>query len=499
MVEKIYKKVIYALARVAVKYIEHKKKRQQNKSVNYINSTKPESDIEYNKKAIADNIPVEDISSVTNINDIDDSIFLGQKKDIDIIDLGKDTESDEAETKPMTNEDRLDMLLSQMMPPSNSAAMANLTETADSVDTTNPMETIDSVGVANLTETVDSADAVNLTETVETADAVNPTKIVNSIDTAGHEASNEYKDTNKQKEIDRATDSFETSLSDNLAADAVKLDESTEVSDKLHNVNNDEYIDLETKIVEKTESFESEKNAKADFEILKNDNADDKTDSESDDKTYNDNTNNDENEKYSYRSIMTDDYDRYSEELGIKALRQELRRVKYNSKFAGTLFNTVGTLLVVAAIAVLVANLWLPILQVTGTSMSPTLEEGQVLMASKGNTFKTGDVIAFYLNNKILVKRVIAMPGDWVNISDDGTVYVNDIALDEPYLKEKSLGDCNIDLPYQVPESKIFVMGDNRSVSLDSRNTAIGCISEEQVVGKVTLGLWPLTKIGKID
>lgn len=475
MVEKIYKKVIYALARVAVKYIEHKKKRQQNKSVNYINSTKPESDIEYNKKAIADNIPVEDISSVTNINDIDDSIFLGQKKDIDIIDLGKDTESDEAEPKPMTNEDRLDMLLSQMMPPSNSVAMANLTETAD------------------------SADAVNLTETVETADAVNPTKIVNSIDTAGHEASNEYKDTNKQKEIDRATDSFETSLSDNLAADVVKLDESTEVSDKLHNVNNDEYTDLETKIVEKTESFESEKNAKADFEILKNDNADDKTDSESDDKTYNDNTNNDENEKYSYRSIMTDDYDRYSEELGIKALRQELRRVKYNSKFAGTLFNTVGTLLVVAAIAVLVANLWLPILQVTGTSMSPTLEEGQVLMASKGNTFKTGDVIAFYLNNKILVKRVIAMPGDWVNISDDGTVYVNDIALDEPYLKEKSLGDCNIDLPYQVPESKIFVMGDNRSVSLDSRNTAIGCISEEQVVGKVTLGLWPLTKIGKID
>ena len=475
MVEKIYKKVIYALARVAVKYIEHKKKRQQNKSVNYINSTKPESDIEYNKKAIADNIPVEDISSVTNINDIDDSIFLGQKKDIDIIDLGKDTESDEAEPKPMTNEDRLDMLLSQMMPPSNSAAMANLTETADSVDTT------------------------NLTETVETADAVNPTKIVNSIDTAGHEASNEYKDTNKQEEIDRATDSFETSLSDNLAADVVKLDESTEVSDKLHNVNNDEYTDLETKIVEKTESFESEKNAKADFEILKNDNTDDKTDSESDDKTYNDNTNNDENEKYSYRSIMTDDYDRYSEELGIKALRQELRRVKYNSKFAGTLFNTVGTLLVVAAIAVLVANLWLPILQVTGTSMSPTLEEGQVLMASKGNTFKTGDVIAFYLNNKILVKRVIAMPGDWVNISDDGTVYVNDIALDEPYLKEKSLGDCNIDLPYQVPESKIFVMGDNRSVSLDSRNTAIGCISEEQVVGKVTLGLWPLTKIGKID
>ena len=456
MVEKIYKKVIYALARVAVKYIEYKKKRQQNKSVNYINSTKSESDIEYNKKAIADNIPVEDISSVTNINDIDDSIFLGQKNDIDIIDLGKDTEQDEAEPKPMTNEDRLDMLLSQMMPPTDSAIKVNSTN-AD-----------------NTTEMADSVDMANPAEEIDSVDVVDPTETVDSIEAAGQKSSNEYADTYEQEDV-------------------LKFDESTEVSDKLHNINNDEYTDLETKIVEKAESFESEKNAKADFEILKNDDVDDKTDSESDDKTHND-----ENEKYSYRSIMTDDYDRYSEELGIKALRQELRRVKYNSKFAGTLFNTVGTLLVVAAIAVLVANLWLPILQVTGTSMSPTLEEGQILMASKGNAFKTGDVIAFYLNNKILVKRVIAMPGDWVNISDDGTVYVNDIALDEPYLKEKSLGDCNIDLPYQVPESKIFVMGDNRSVSLDSRNTAIGCISEEQVVGKVTLGLWPLTKIGKI-
>lgn len=462
MVEKIYKKVIYSLARVAVKYIEYKKKRQQNKSVNYINSTKSESDIEYNKKAIADNIPVEDISSVTNINDIDDSIFLGKKNDIDIIDLGKDTELDEAEPKPMTNEDRLDMLLSQMMAPSDSVTKVNLTN-AD-----------------NTTEMADSVDTANPAETIDPVDVVDPTETVDLIEAAGQKSANEYADTYEQEDV-------------------VKFDESTEVSDKLHNINNDEYTDLETKIVEKAESFESEKNAKADFEILKNDDEEDKTDSESDDKIYNDKTHNDENEKYSYRSIMTDDYDRYSEELGIKALRQELRRVKYNSKFAGTLFNTVGTLLVVAAIAVLVANLWLPILQVTGTSMSPTLEEGQILMASKGNAFKTGDVIAFYLNNKILVKRVIAMPGDWVNISDDGTVYVNDIALDEPYLKEKSLGDCNIDLPYQVPESKIFVMGDNRSVSLDSRNTAIGCVSEEQVVGKVSFGLWPLTKIGKID
>ena len=195
------------------------------------------------------------------------------------------------------------------------------------------------------------------------------------------------------------------------------------------------------------------------------------------------------------------DYDEdnaYAEELQIKELRQELRRVKYNQKFAGALFNTIGTLIVVAAIAVLISTLWLPILQVTGTSMSPTLEEGEVLLASKGTSYKSGDVVAVYYNNKILVKRVIATAGDWVNISEDGTVYVNDIAIDESYLVEKDFGDCNIELPYQVPESKIFVMGDNRSVSLDSRNTAIGCISEEQIVGNVSFRLWPLSEIGKL-
>lgn len=193
-----------------------------------------------------------------------------------------------------------------------------------------------------------------------------------------------------------------------------------------------------------------------------------------------------------------DEDNAYTQELQIKELRQELRRVKYNQKFLGALFNTIGTLLVVAAIAVLVSNLWLPILEVSGTSMSPTLKEGEVILASKNTNFESGDVVAFYFNNKILVKRVIATAGDWVNISEDGTVYVNDIAIDESYLVEKDFGDCNIELPYQVPESKIFVMGDNRSVSLDSRNTAIGCISEEQIVGNVTFRLWPLSGMGSL-
>ena len=195
------------------------------------------------------------------------------------------------------------------------------------------------------------------------------------------------------------------------------------------------------------------------------------------------------------------DYDEeseFSEDLQIRQMRQELRRVKYNYRFVSALYSTIGTMLVVAAIAVLIANLWLPVLQVTGASMSPTLEEGQVLLANKGSNLETGDIIAFYYNNKILVKRVIAVAGDWVYIDETGKVYVNDIAIDEPYLTDKALGNCNIEMPYQVPESQIFVMGEHRSVSLDSRNTTIGCISEEQILGKVYYCLWPVESLGKI-
>ena len=193
-----------------------------------------------------------------------------------------------------------------------------------------------------------------------------------------------------------------------------------------------------------------------------------------------------------------DEESEFSEDLQIRQMRQELRRVKYNYRFVSALYSTIGTMLVVAAIAVLIANLWLPVLQVTGASMSPTLEEGQVLLANKGSNLETGDIIAFYYNNKILVKRVIAVAGDWVYIDETGKVYVNDIAIDEPYLTDKALGNCNIEMPYQVPESQIFVMGDHRSVSLDSRNTTIGCISEEQILGKVYYCLWPVESLGKI-
>lgn len=177
----------------------------------------------------------------------------------------------------------------------------------------------------------------------------------------------------------------------------------------------------------------------------------------------------------------------------------EYQRVRNRSRFAASVRSTVNVILIVVAIAVLVAMLWLPVLRIYGKSMQSTLHSDDIVLAQKGSSFKTGDVIAFYYNNKILVKRVIANSGDYVNIDKDGNVYVNDVELDEPYLDEKSYGETNIELPYQVPEGKVFVMGDNRAVSIDSRNTAIGCISEEQIVGKVAFRIWPLKSFGRIQ
>ena len=177
-------------------------------------------------------------------------------------------------------------------------------------------------------------------------------------------------------------------------------------------------------------------------------------------------------------------------------LEAELLRVKYKRRYRSVLKSTVYTLVIVAAIAVLVATLWLPVLQIYGTSMTPTLQDGEIIFSVKGSDFQPGDIIAFYYNNKILVKRVIANAGEWVNIDEDGTVYVNERAIEEPYLTEKALGDCNIELPYQVPDGKIFVMGDHRSTSVDSRNTAVGCVAQEQIVGKIVFRVWPLDRLG---
>lgn len=180
----------------------------------------------------------------------------------------------------------------------------------------------------------------------------------------------------------------------------------------------------------------------------------------------------------------------------VEDLETEIKRVKHQSRYRTVLKSTIYTLITVAAIAVLVATLWLPVLQIYGSSMTPTLEDGQIVFSVKTSDLEPGDIVAFYYNNKILVKRVIAGPGDWVDFDEDGAVYVNDVELDEPYLSEKSLGDADIELPYQVPDGKIFVMGDHRSTSVDSRHTAIGCVSDEQIVGKIIFRIWPLNEIG---
>ena len=179
-------------------------------------------------------------------------------------------------------------------------------------------------------------------------------------------------------------------------------------------------------------------------------------------------------------------------------IEDELNRTRYRQRYRSVLRSTIYTLITVAAVAVLVATLLMPVLQIFGSSMTPTLEDGDIVLSLKTSDFEPGDVVAFYYNNKILVKRVIAVSGQWVDITPEGDVFVDSKLLNEPYLKEKSLGDCNIELPYQVTESRIFVMGDHRSVSIDSRNTAVGCVAEEQIVGKLVFRVWPMDAFNKI-
>lgn len=173
-------------------------------------------------------------------------------------------------------------------------------------------------------------------------------------------------------------------------------------------------------------------------------------------------------------------------------LEAERRRLRYRRRYHRTLKSTVAILIVVAALAVLVAMLWMPVLRIYGSSMAPTLQNGQIVVSVKSKRFETGDIIAFYHGNKLLIKRYIAGPSDYVSIDEGGSVSVNGMPLDEPYLPEKAFGETDIELPYQVPELRYFVMGDNRSASIDSRSTVVGCISEDQIVGKVVFRIWPL-------
>lgn len=176
----------------------------------------------------------------------------------------------------------------------------------------------------------------------------------------------------------------------------------------------------------------------------------------------------------------------------LDVLKKELKREIYKRRFRRLLRSTFYALIVVAAVAALVATLVLPVLQIAGTSMSPTLNDGDIVVLAKTDRLETGDLCAFYYSNKILIKRVIATPGDTIWIEADGTVFLNGVMLEEPYLVQKALGECDTEFPYQVPENAFFMMGDQRETSIDSRSSVIGCVSTDNLIGKILFKICPL-------
>ncbi|MBO6157799.1 MAG: signal peptidase I [Firmicutes bacterium] len=182
----------------------------------------------------------------------------------------------------------------------------------------------------------------------------------------------------------------------------------------------------------------------------------------------------------------------------IGQLEQEFARENRKKQVKGVLKSTLYILASVAAVVIILAMVFFPVLKIYGTSMTPTLDEGQYVLAAKGATFNQGDIIAFYYNNQILVKRVIAFPGDWVDVREDGTVIVNGEILKEDYLSEKHQGITDLNYPYQVPESTLFVMGDHRMTSVDSRSSSVGCIPEDNIVGKIFFRVWPIDHFNKV-
>ena len=176
----------------------------------------------------------------------------------------------------------------------------------------------------------------------------------------------------------------------------------------------------------------------------------------------------------------------------VETERKRYRRQKaYNKALRGTVY----VLTIVAAVAVLIATLILPVLQIEGTSMEPTLSNGDIVLLTKTTRFDCGDLCGFTWNNKLLIKRVIGLPGDWIEIGTDGTVYLNGKKLDEPYVEQLALGECDLEFPFQVPQEQYFVIGDMRESSIDSRNSLIGCVSKDQIVGKVFFRIWPFKDI----
>lgn len=183
----------------------------------------------------------------------------------------------------------------------------------------------------------------------------------------------------------------------------------------------------------------------------------------------------------------------------VSQIEEELQRRRQTGKIKRTIRNIVISLVVVASVTILIAMLWLPVMQVHGTSMEPILDDGEILVAVRGQRYiQHGDIIAFYFNNQVLLKRAIGLPGDVVNIDKDGNVFVNGKFLDEPYIGRKSIGICDIDLPVTVPENAIFVLGDRRAISVDSRSSDMGMIYSERTIGKIIFRVWDFDSFGPV-
>lgn len=182
----------------------------------------------------------------------------------------------------------------------------------------------------------------------------------------------------------------------------------------------------------------------------------------------------------------------------IEELTGELRRERFRRRYRTLLRSAVYTLVIVAAVSILIATLLLPVLELYGNSMDPTLEEGEIVLSLKSADLRRGDIVAFYYNNRILVKRIIAVGDDVVNMDNQGTVYVNGSPLDEPYISQKTLGSTDVEYPYTVPPNSYFVLGDHRETSMDSRSSIVGCIEQGEIVGKIVFRIWPLNVFGKI-
>ena len=178
-----------------------------------------------------------------------------------------------------------------------------------------------------------------------------------------------------------------------------------------------------------------------------------------------------------------------------KQVETERKRYRRQKAYNKALRGTVNVLTIVAAVAVLIATLVLPVLQIEGTSMEPTLSSGNIVLLTKTTRFDHGDLCGFTWNNKLLIKRVIGLPGDWIEMDTDGNIYLNGEKLDEPYVQQKDFGECDLEFPFQVPQEQYFVVGDMRESSIDSRNTLIGCIPKDQIVGKVFFRVWPFQNI----